>query len=264
MNEVIDKGYAEVVPVENKTESNAATYQNQSLNKNLLQGPDLMNNLVSVLTRFRQVSVAFCHDNEGIFHQVQVNEEHRDLLRFLWRPKGDTAKEPQEYRTTVHLFGATSSPGCANFALKTTADDHEAEFCTAAANILRNDFYMDDGLKSVGTVQEAVKLVKNTKLMCSKGGFNLHKFVSNSKEVVKETPESNRADGVKAMDIDFDSLLLEHTLAVQWSIEKDCFKFRIVLQDKPCTRRSILSTISFIFDSLGFVNHIHRRGKLGL
>ena len=93
---------------------------------------------------------------------------------------------------TVHLFGATSSPGCANFALKTTADDHEAEFGTAAANFLRNDFYVDDGLKSVGTVQEAVKLVKNTKLMCSKGGFKLHKFVSNSKEAVKEISESNK------------------------------------------------------------------------
>ena len=115
------------------------------MNKNLLKGPDLTNKLVSVLTRFRQESVAFCRDIEGMFHQVQVNEEHRDLLRFLWWPKGDTAKEPQEYRVTVHLFGATSSPGCANFVLKTTADDHEVEFGTAAANILRNEFYMDDG-----------------------------------------------------------------------------------------------------------------------
>ena len=100
--------------------------------------------------------------------------------------------------------------------------------------------------------------------MCSKGGFNLHKFVSNSKEVVKEILESNRADGVKAMDLDFDSPPLEHTLGVQWSVEKDRFKFRIVLQDKPCTRRSILSTTSLIFNSLGFVNHIHGKGKLGL
>ena len=28
----------------------------------------------------------------------------------------------------VHFFGAGSSPGCCNFALKKTADDHEQEF----------------------------------------------------------------------------------------------------------------------------------------
>ena len=83
---------------------------------------------------------------------MQVNEEHRDLRRFLWWPKGDTAKEPQEYRMTVHLFGATFSPGCANFALKATADDHAAEFGRAATKILRNYYYMDNRLKSVGTV----------------------------------------------------------------------------------------------------------------
>ena len=96
---------------------------------------------------------------------------------------------------TVHLFGAMSSPGSANVALKSTADDHRAEFGVDAANFLRNGFYVDDGFKSVGTVHKAVKLIKNTKVMCDKGGFNLHKFVSNSKEVLKEIPESDRAPG---------------------------------------------------------------------
>ena len=80
MDEVINKGYAEVVPAENTAKKNtwyiphhglyhpkkkfravfdcATTYQNQSLNKNLLQGPDLTNNLVGMLTRFRQEPVA--------------------------------------------------------------------------------------------------------------------------------------------------------------------------------------------------------------
>lgn len=33
--------------------------------------------------------------------------------------------------------------------------------------------------------------------MCRKGGFRLHKFVSNSKEVIRRIPEQDRADGVK-------------------------------------------------------------------
>ncbi|KAK3737868.1 hypothetical protein QZH41_019749, partial [Actinostola sp. cb2023] len=135
----------------------AAQYKNESLNKHLLQGPDLTNSLVGVLHRFRQEPVAFTCDIEGMFHQVKVNEEDRDLLRFLWWENGDTTQEPQEYRMTVHLFGATSSPGCANFALKQTANDYESEFGTATADLLRNDFYVDDGLKSVSTAEQAVK-----------------------------------------------------------------------------------------------------------
>ena len=50
---------------------------------------------------------------------------------------------------TVHLFGATLSPGCANLALKSTANDFEEEFGVSTADFVRKDFYIDDGLKSV-------------------------------------------------------------------------------------------------------------------
>lgn len=73
---------------------------------------------------------------------------------------------------------------------------------------MRNDFYVDDGLKSVATAVSAVELVKNVKAMCHQGGFNLHKFLSNSKEVIKNIPESDRAEGVKEIDLDLDSLPL--------------------------------------------------------
>ena len=58
----------------------------------------------------------------------------------------------------------------------------------AAANFLRNDFHVDDGLKSVGTVHEAVKLIKNTKVPATKEASIYTSFVPNSKEVLKEIP----------------------------------------------------------------------------
>ena len=114
-------------------------------------------------------------------------------------------------------------------------------------------FYVDDGLKSVPSVEEAVKLITSVKQMCSKGGFRLHKFVSNSKEVIRRIPEQDRADDVKELDLDLDSLPLERALGVHWCVESDCFQFTIVLQDKACTRRGILCTVSSIFDPLGFI-----------
>ena len=122
------------------------------------------------------------------------------------------------------------------------------------------------GYKGTSRVQNdsalgAVKLVKDVKQMCNRGGFRLHKFVSNSKEVIRRIPESDRADGVKELDLDLDSLPLERALGVQWCIESDCFQFTITLQDKPCTRRGILSTVSSIFDPLGFVAPLLLEGK---
>ena len=105
----------------------SAEFQEYSLNRHLLQGPNLTNTLIGVLSRFRQEAVAFMCDIEAMFHQVRVNEEHRDFLRFLWWDKGDTSNEPEEYRIRVHLFGATLSPGCANLGLKATAEDNEED-----------------------------------------------------------------------------------------------------------------------------------------
>lgn len=141
---------------------------------------------------------------------------------------------------TVHLFGATLSPGCSNFALKSTANDNEKEIGPAAADFLREDFYVDDGLKSVPSVEEAVKLVKDVKEMCKRAGFNLHKFTSNRKDVILCIPIEDRAEEIKKLDLDKDFLPIERALGVQWCIENDSFNFRITLKDKRCTRRGIL------------------------
>lgn len=63
-----------------------ANYQGTSLNARLLQGPDLTNSLIGVLTRFRPKPTAFMADIEAMFHQVKVPEEDSDLLRLLWWP----------------------------------------------------------------------------------------------------------------------------------------------------------------------------------
>ena len=48
---------------------------------------------------------------------------------------------------------------------------------------------------------------------------------------------------------------------MQWSIKADVIKFIIALKDRPCTRRDILSTVSSIFDPLGFVAPVLLEGK---
>ena len=88
----------------------SAKYRGLSLNDQLLQGPDLTNPLVGVLTRFRQEPIAIMSDIEAMFHQVRVRSDDCDALRFLWWQKGDLNSRPQEYKMRVHLFGGVSSP----------------------------------------------------------------------------------------------------------------------------------------------------------
>ena len=88
----------------------AARYNGVSLNSKLLQGPDLANNLVGVLIRFREEPIAIMADIEGMFHQVRVSPKDCDALHFLWWPENDFNKDPEDYQMLVHLFGNTSSP----------------------------------------------------------------------------------------------------------------------------------------------------------
>ena len=62
----------------------AAPYFNHScLNDHLLSGPDLLNNLIDILLRFREGKYAVLSDTEQIFHQINVRPEDQDALRLL-------------------------------------------------------------------------------------------------------------------------------------------------------------------------------------
>ena len=82
----------------------------------------MMNTLIGVLSRFRKEEIAVTCDIEKMFHSFYVNPEHRDYLRFLWFNDNNLDGQIIEYRMNVHLFGAVSSPGVANFRLRMTAE----------------------------------------------------------------------------------------------------------------------------------------------
>ena len=232
----------------------SAKYRGSSLNDQLLQGPDLTNTLVGVLTRFREEPVAFMSDIEAMFYQVRVQPSDCNYLRFLWWPEGDLDKEPEEYEMLVHLFGGASSPSCANYALKKTAEDNKEDFDAITVETVKKNFYVDDCLRSVPTDAVAVPLVGQLRELLSKGGFRLTKWISNSKKVIDSVPETERAPAVKNLDFAENAPLTERALGVQWNVHADTFGFKIVNKEKPATRRGILSIICSIYDPLGFVS----------
>lgn len=238
----------------------AAQYQGVSLNSQLLKGPDYMNSLIGVLMRFRQDQVAIAADVEAMFHQVRVRNEDRDALRFLWWPNGDLSRAPKCYRMKVHIFGATSSPSCAAYALKRTAKDFAHLYEEEIATVVDRDFYVDDCLKSVATEEQAVKISTDLRSMLQYGGFRLTKWMSNSRKVIETVPAEERAPSIKNLNPD-DNLPCDRALGVTWDVSTDEIKFRVELDDKPMTRRGILSVVSAMFDPLGLIAPVTLRAK---
>ena len=118
------------------------------------------------------------------------------------------------------------------------------------------DFYVDDGLASVESTEDAIQLAREARELCATGGLRLHKFVSNNRDVLESVPSSERATNVKDMDLAFSDLPLERALGIQWDVESDHFRLNVSLKEQPVTRRGILSTVGSLYDPLGLVAHV--------
>ena len=125
-----------------------------------------------------------------MYYQVQVSPRDRDSLRFLWWPDGNLESQPVVHRMKLHLFGATSSPGCASFALRQVVIDFGAQFEPYIISAIEEHFYVDDFLISVSNVEIGRKLMEDIKHLLSKASFNLIKWCSNWPELIKHLPEN--------------------------------------------------------------------------
>ena len=114
----------------------------------------------------------------------------------LW-DDGDPDKEISDYEMTAHVFGETSSPSCSNFALRRTAKDNEQQHGKEITQILDRSFYVNNLLISFPVVNQAVTAIEQLQELCSRGGFNLTKFIINKQQVIKLIPDDKRKPNVR-------------------------------------------------------------------
>lgn len=104
-----------------------------------MRGPNLTNTLIGTLIRFREEDIAVMGDIDSMFYQVRVPLRDASFLRFLWWKYGDPSKSVTEYQMVAHLVSVTSSPCCANFCLRKTAQDWKGYFSEETVNtVLKN------------------------------------------------------------------------------------------------------------------------------
>ena len=75
--------------------------------------------------------------------------------------------------------------------------DNEGLYGKDIATFLERNFYVDM-LKSFSTAEEAITVIQQVKDLCSNGGFNLTKFISNNTTALKKSiPDDSRRRAVK-------------------------------------------------------------------
>ena len=216
-------------------------------------GPDLLQNLIFVLLRFRQHKYAVSADIEGMFLQVGVREEDQPSLLFLWRE--DSTSSVAVHQNTRHIFGARDSLTCANFALQKTASDNQAEYPEAASAVVQN-FIMDDCLDSFQNRDDALKLGRDLTSLLKLGGFNLIKFVSNVPDLRTALDPDNRESNSSVKDICASPDQSSHVPGLKWAHVKDTLVVSRGVGrplDKAITQRTVLSFVSSVFDPIGLV-----------
>ncbi|XP_072932283.1 uncharacterized protein [Epargyreus clarus] len=240
----------------------AAKHEGKSLNDALLPGPDLLQSLFGVLIRFREGPVAVVADVKEMFLQIQIREEDRDSLRFLWRGE-DRGSKPKEYRMKSVIFGAASSPATAIYVKNINAEQHAKEHPRAARAIIRNH-YMDDYLQSFSTTEEAASVADEVNQVHKKAGFILKQWASNKEEALAKIDAN---ENIKEKRLGQEE---EKTLGMRWLVQEDALAFNVGLRNTPLevkngnkkpTKREVTSAVMSTFDPLGLATPVLIMGK---
>ena len=208
-------------------------------------------------------------DVEKIFLMIAVDEKDRDVLCFLW-VDNVTKKDPELriYRFTRVVFGVCSSPFLLNatvrYLLEQFLDKDEA-----IVNHLLESTYVDDIISGANTGEEAFDLYTKAKVIFRQGGFNLRKFLSNSRvlqtriDAAEKTPHPDSSTRSLSPCVRGETKVL----GVTWDPDCDTLIFDVseitaAAADLQPTKRNVVSLIGRFFDPLEFLAPITIKFKV--
>lgn len=235
------------------------TKESISLNDALRIGSVIQRDLFSILVRFRTFKVGITADIKKMYRQIRIEEDQMALQRIVWRD--EPFKEIKTYELTTLTYGTSSASFVATKSIHTLAELEQDQFPLGAI-IARRDFYMDDLITGVNSVQEAVIIRDQVTTLLSKGKFVLRKWASNREELLKDILGEETDNAIMELDKDGSA----RTLGVNWNYKQDVFQYSIrisrISSPTPGTKRVMLSSIAQIFDPLGLLAPIIITAKI--
>ena len=185
-----------------------------SLNSYWAKGPDgYMNNLLSVLLKFRENRIGIVGDIKKMYNSVYIKELDQHVHRFLWRNM-DTNKTPDIYVITAVNIGDRPSGTIATVALRKTAIMGSKVYPKAAEIVLEST-YVDDIVNSVSSKDEADSITKDICSLLQPGNFHIKGW--------NISGETDSALNLCDNNID------EKVLGLSWHPELDLIKFKVKL-----------------------------------
>ena len=103
------------------------------------------------------------------------------------------SQDSVDYRMQTHVFGARSSPCCADYALRATATDHLTNAGDHVVRTVFKNICVDDACCSFKLVDAAISSVSQLSSLLKSGGFHLTKFLSNNVAVLSSVPQEELA-----------------------------------------------------------------------
>ena len=206
-----------------------------SLNQAAVPTPDLMNSLLFLLLHFRQSKFCLLADLEKAFLQLKLKSlEDRNMFSFVIYYNN----KYQYFRFNTVLFGYINSPFFLNYILKLHAEKYQSPL----SHTLSSHFYVDNLIYTHDNAEIVKNTLHDSRSALNEAGFNLRDIVCNDSSIMSEIDSSIKGkDVVKVLGVTYDS-------------STDNFSLKVPkLNTEACTKRSIISTISSVFDPLGFL-----------
>ena len=103
---------------------------------------------------------------------------------------------------------------------------------------------MDDYLDSFDNLDEAIANIHDITRLLTFGGFNLAKFISNDRIILKNLSRESLLP--KVVNLDLDEFPADRVLVITWDSNTDMIQFNVSNEVVPETKMDILSAISSI------------------
>ncbi|XP_041968368.1 uncharacterized protein LOC121725422 isoform X4 [Aricia agestis] len=233
-----------------------------SLNEIQAVGPNVQDDLLSILLRFRQHRYVVAGDIEKMYREVELIPEQRSLHRIIFRE--DPSMPLKTYTLNTVTYGTASAPYLATKCLVSLADLAQ-DSSTGARDAIRHDFWVDDFISGSNSISQTVQLCNEVKSILATAKFNLRKFKSNHKEILEQiAPSYNDTFNNNQINLcEYANNIASKTLGINWSCETDILSYSINIENlEIVSKRHILSVISQIFDPLGLVTPCVIEAKL--
>ncbi|PIC13705.1 hypothetical protein B9Z55_027568 [Caenorhabditis nigoni] len=228
-----------------------------SLNNALHQGPSLIPDLQGILLRIRQGKYVLSGDIEKAFHAVEVNNNDRDALRFLWLEDPDKPPSNENIRImrfTRLPFGVNCSPFLLSMAIIHGANQPGTP--PELVKAIEKMCYVDNLFMITDDKSDLPNMYHSLKKFFDSIGMNIREFSANTPhDFVEEKDKAKNLENVKLLGYRYD--LSEDTLEVRTQPIENIEKY-----ERKMTKRQVVSEITSVFDPLQIFAPLYLEGKL--